>query len=144
MYSERLKSLRKRIGYNQATIANLLDIDRSQYGKYENEYTTIPIKHLNKVCNYFNVSLDYIFNLTNIDQYDNSKKDINVIESSKRLKDFRKKYKLTQMKLANFLSTSFSNVSSYERGVNTISTTYLYAICKKYNTSIDEILGKKA
>lgn len=62
MYSERLKSLRKRIGYNQATIANLLDIDRSQYGKYENEYTTIPIKHLNKVCNYFNVSLDYIFN----------------------------------------------------------------------------------
>ena len=142
MYKERLKGLRERMGKNQIDIANLLKIDRSQYGKYENEYTTIPIKHLNTLCNYFNISLDYIFSLTDNKQYNNSKNDINLLESGKRLKEFRKENKITQTKLANFLTTSFSNVSAYERSINIISTTYLYAICKKYNISADYLLGK--
>ena len=142
MYKERLKRLRERMGKNQIDIANLLKIDRSQYGKYENEYMTIPIKHLNTLCNYFNISLDYIFSLTDNKQYNNSKNDINLLESGKRLKEFRKENKITQTKLADFLTTSFSNVSAYERGINIISTTYLYAICKKYNISADYLLGK--
>ena len=142
MYKERLKRLRERMGKNQIDIANLLKIDRSQYGKYENEYTTIPIKHLNTLCNYFNISLDYIFSLTDNKQYNNSKNDINLLESGKRLKEFRKENKITQTKLADFLTTSFSNVSAYERSINIISTTYLYAICKKYNISADYLLGK--
>ena len=142
MYKERLKGLRERMGKNQIDIANLLKIDRSQYGKYENEYTTIPIKHLNTLCNYFNISLDYIFSLTDNKQYNNSKNDINLLESGKRLKEFRKENKITQTKLADFLTISFSNVSAYERGINIISTTYLYAICKKYNISADYLLGK--
>ena len=142
MYKERLKGLRERMGKNQIDIANLLKIDRSQYGKYENEYTTIPIKHLNTLCNYFNISLDYIFSLTDNKQYNNSKNDINLLESGKRLKEFRKENKITQTKLADFLTTSFSNVSAYERGINIISTTYLYAICKKHNISADYLLGK--
>ena len=142
MYKERLKGLRERMGKNQIDIANLLKIDRSQYGKYENEYTTIPIKHLNTLCNYFNISLDYIFSLTDNKQYNNSKNDINLLESGKRLKEFRKENKITQTKLADFLTTSFSNVSAYERSINIISTTFLYAICKKYNISADYLLGK--
>ena len=142
MYKERLKGLRERMGKNQIDIANLLKIDRSQYGKYENEYTTIPIKHLNTLCNYFNISLDYIFSLTDNKQYNNSKNDINLLESGKRLKEFRKENKITQTKLADFLTTSFSNVSAYERSINIISTTYLYAICKKHNISADYLLGK--
>ena len=130
------------MGKNQIDIANLLKIDRSQYGKYENEYTTIPIKHLNTLCNYFNISLDYIFSLTDNKQYNNSKNDINLLESGKRLKEFRKENKITQTKLADFLTTSFSNVSAYERSINIISTTYLYAICKKHNISADYLLGK--
>ena len=68
--------------------------------------------------------------------------EINKIESGLRLKTFRKEWNITQTKLADFLNTSFSNVSAYERGVNILSTTYLYAICKKYNISADYLLGK--
>ena len=142
MYSERLKVLRERVGYNQSDMASLLSIDRSQYGKYENEYTTIPIKHLNTLCNYFHDSIDYIFSFTDIKQYDDSKDKIDLVESGARIKQFRKDHKLTQTKLANFLNTTFSNVSAYERGINIISTTYLFAICKKYNISADYLLGK--
>ena len=142
MYKERLKAIRERNGLTQTDLANLLNIDRSQYGKYENEYTTIPIKHLNTLCNYFQVSLDYIFNFSDIKQYKDAQDEINKVESGKRLKVFRKEYKITQTKLANFLSTSFSNISAYERGINILSTTYLYAICKKYHISADYLLGK--
>ena len=139
---QNLKKLRERHGYTQLEMANLLGIDRSQYGKYENEYTTIPIKHLNTLCNYYKVSIDYIFDFTKNPNYKNSSLNINSIESGKRLKEFRKEHKLTQTKLANILNTSFSNISSYERGINIIATTYLYAICKKYGISADYLLSK--
>lgn len=142
MYKERLKALRERGGLNQTVLAHLLNIDRSQYGKYENEYTTIPIKHLNTLCNYFCVSLDYIFGFTDLNQYEHTKPEIDLVESGIRLKKFRKEHKITQIKLANFLNTSFSNVSAYERGVHILSTTYLYAICSKYCISADYLLGK--
>ena len=139
---QNLKKLRERNGLTQNFMANLLNIDRSQYGKYENEYTTIPIKHLNTLCNYFNVSIDYIFNFKDIKQYENSQLKINKEKSGNRIKEFRKENKMSQTQPAIFLNTTFSNVSTYERKVNTISTTYLYAICKKYNISADYLLGK--
>lgn len=141
MYS-RLKYLRERDGLTQNTMGDLLNIDRSQYGKYENEYVTIPIKHLNALCNYFHVSFDYIFDFTDLKQYKNTREEIDKIKSAARLKEFRKNNKLTQSKLASFLNTTFSNISSYERGVNILSTNYLYAICKKYHISADYLLGK--
>ena len=141
MYS-RLKCLRERDGLTQTTMGNLLGIDRSQYGKYENEYVTIPVKHLNTLCNYFNVSFDYIFDFTNLKQYKNTSEEIDKLKSALRLKEFRKNHKLTQSKLADFLNTTFSNISSYERGINILSTNYLYAICKKYHISADYLLGK--
>ena len=139
---QNLKKLRERNGLTQNFMANLINIDRSQYGKYENEYTTIPIKHLNTLCNYFNVSIDYIFNLTTLKQYKNSQAKIDKEKSGNRIKEFRKENKMNQIKLANFLNTSFSNVSSYERSVNIISTTYIYAISKTYKISADYLLGK--
>ena len=142
MYSEKLKFLREQINYNQENISKLLDIDRSQYGHYEREYVSIPIKHLLTLCDFYNVSLDYIFSFTDIKQYKNSRKEIDFNIASQRLKEFRKDNKLTQKKLSNILNTSFTTISSYERGVNLIATNYLYDICKKYNISADYLLGK--
>ena len=139
---QNLKKLRERHGLTQNFIANLIEIDRSQYGKYENEYTTIPIKHLNTLCNYFDVSIDYIFDFTKNKKYNHQNNNIDKEKSGIRVKEFRKENKLNQTELAKFLNTSFSTVSSYERKVNIISTTYLYAICKKYNISADYLLGK--
>ena len=139
---QNLKKLRERNGLTQLFISNLIGIDRSQYAKYETEYTTIPIKHLNNLCNYFNVSLDYIFDFTKLKQYKNNNVEIDKKKSGLRIKEIRKEHKMSQTKLAIILNTSFSNVSSYERGVNVLSTTYIYAISKKYNISADYLLGK--
>jgi len=99
------------------------------------------VKHLNTLSNYFNVSIDYLFQFTNIKNYDNSN-SINLEISVKRLKEFRKDNKITQVNLAKMLNVANGTIANYECGRNFIATPFLYEICKKYNISADYLLGK--
>ena len=142
IYSDKLTELREEKNMNQINIAKVLEIDNSLYAKYEKEYEIIPIKHLNNLCNYFNVSLDYTFGFTNKKEYKNSNPNIDKMTVGQRLKEFRKDHKLTQKKLASILNTVQPVVTNYENGKHLISTPFLYTICKKYHISADYLLGK--
>lgn len=141
-YKERMKLLRTYELLTQHDIANILKINRSTYKEYELQNSIIPIKHLNEFCNYFNVSLDYIFKLTEVKKYNKSRKNINKNLFSNRLKELRKKHNLKQQDLGNILKIDNSTISKYERKINIIATPFLYDICKKYNISADYLLGK--
>ena len=141
-YGIKLYQLRDRYGKTNIEISNLLKISDSLYSRYEKEEQTIPIIHLNTLCNYFNVSIDYIFEFTNIKKYKNLRDEINIKLSSERLKEIRKENNLTQIKLADILNVDNSMLAKYEKGNYIIATTYLYHICKKYNISADYLLGK--
>ena len=110
--------------------------------QYEKEYELIPLKHLNTLCNYFHVSLDYIFGFTNILNYPHSHAKINYQKAGERLKEFRKEHKLTQTTLGNELNCSYGTIAGYEIGRYLIATPFLYTICKKYHISADYLLGK--
>ncbi len=141
MYFNRLKELRENRNLNLQDISKILDFEKDTYGKFEREYTIIPLKHLNTLCNYYQVSFDYIFEFSN-NIYENIKNEINTNISGERLKEFRKENKLTQLKLANILNVDRSIISNYENGKNLIATPFLYDICKKYKISADYLLGK--
>ena len=79
-YGEKLFQLRNRYGKTNIDMANILKISDSLYSRYEKEEQTIPIKHLNTLCNYFHVSLDYIFNLNNVKLYKDEHQEINFVE----------------------------------------------------------------
>ena len=138
----KLKSLRERLGLTQQEIADIIKINRVQYNQYENDYTTIPIKHLVNLSSFYQVSIDYLLGLNNTKNYKNSKPEINKTIAGDRLKAFRKENKLTQKKLADILNTTFSSIAWNEKGRNLIATPFLYTICKKYNISADYLLGK--
>ena len=142
IYKNRLIELREEKEIKQYELAKIINIYKGAYNQYETEYVIMPIKHLNTICNYFNVSLDYIFNFTNIKQYPHTKKDINLIESGKRLKELRKKLNYTQAKFADILKVARTIISKYEKGEYVIATHTLYTICKNYNISTDYLLGK--
>ena len=142
MYSERLKELREENDLNFQNISNLLNIEKDTYGQYERQNVIIPIKHLNTICNYFEVSIDYIFNFTNKTNYNNYQKEIDIKKISNRLKEFRKDNNLTQEKLAKLLNVVKGTIGNYESSRALIATPFLYTICKKYNISADYILGK--
>lgn len=131
LYKEKLKELREEQNLKQKDLAKIVNVDRSVYGRYEKEYQIIPIKHLCSICDFFQVSLDYIFTFVSNKSYTNIKK-IDKITMGERLKSFRKENKITQEKLAELLNTSQSTIADYERGKNFIATPFLYMICKKY------------
>ena len=143
IYKDTLMKLREEKFLKQYEVAKILGIYKGLYNQYENEYEIIPLKHLNTLCNYFNVSFDYLFEFTaekNYKTIDN--REINLLISGTRLKDLRKENKKTQSNLAKELNCSYGTIAGYERGRYPIATPFLYTICKKYNISADYLLGK--
>ena len=142
MYINRLQEILEKDNITLTSLCKLVGVDRSTLGKYISGYLIMPLKHLNTICNYFNISLDYSFGLTNKKTYSNYNSDINIKLFIQRLKEFRKERKVTQEKLAEDLGCSRSAISEYENNKRLITTYHIYDICKIYNISADYLLGK--
>lgn len=142
MNFQKLIEIREDFNLKQKDIASVLGITQQSYSLWENGNKIIPLKHLNSLCNYYNVSMDYLLGLSNIRYYDviNTKIDKKIIGN--RLKLFRKEKNITQEELANILNTTHSTISAYENGKTTILTAFAYEICKKYNISMDYLCGR--
>ena len=141
-YKERLKEVRELKEVKQSDIAKYLGVSNKTYSAYEIEYEIVPSKHLVKVIDYFNISIDYLFGFTNQKQYDNYILGIDKKIAGQKLKEIRKEQKLTQQKLATILNTTQSVIADYEKGRYLIATPFLYTICKKYHISADYLIGK--
>ena len=63
----RLKELRETCSKTQTEIAQFLHIKQNTYSQYENNQRQIPIDLLINLAKFYNVSVDYILELTNID-----------------------------------------------------------------------------
>ena len=64
MYT-RLKDLREDKDLTQNQIAKTLNISQQAYSNYENEKRELPYNLMIKIALFYNVSLDYIFKLSN-------------------------------------------------------------------------------
>lgn len=142
MNFQKLIEIREDLGLKQKDIANILNITQQSYSLWENGTKIIPLKHLNSLCNYYNVSMDYMLGLSNTRHYDVINTDINKTSIGKRLREFRIENNVTQIELAKLLNTTHSTISAYESGKTTILTAFAYEICKRYNISMDYLCGR--
>lgn len=138
----RLKELREDNDLTRQQIADKLHITRQNYSRWETSEKIIPLKHLNTLANFYNVSLDYISGISNNKNYPTTKEEINRVKVGKRLKEWRIQNNLTQEELALVLNTTHSTISAYEHGKTLILTIFLYEIAKKFNVSIDYLCAK--
>jgi transcriptional regulator with XRE-family HTH domain len=72
-YLVRLKELRNEFGKTQKEIAEYLNIKQNTYSQYENGQRQLPIDILIKLSFYYDVSVDYILNITDIETRYNKK-----------------------------------------------------------------------
>ena len=63
----RLKQIREERHFSQIKIAKVLNICQNTYSQYECGKRQIPIEHLISLANFYNTSVDYILELTNIE-----------------------------------------------------------------------------
>ena len=60
---EILRILREKREMTQQHVADLLQIGRTMYRRYETGETEIPVRHLKTLCLFYGVSADYILGL---------------------------------------------------------------------------------
>jgi len=63
---QRIRDLREDNDLTQHQIATLLNISQSTYSRYENGELDIPIQTLIKLANYYDTSIDYLINMTDV------------------------------------------------------------------------------
>lgn len=135
----KLKEIRKLNKLRQEDVANILNVERSTYTGWENGKSTIPLKQLIKICNFFKCSIDYVTGLSKENKYYClTPKNVNNI--GKNLKKLRLKNNLKQKDVCYFLKVSSSSYSSYETNKILIPTEIIYKIAKKLKYSIDKLI----
>ncbi len=65
-YYQRLKDLREDKDMNQTQVAKLLNTKQKQYSRWETGEYQIPFDKVIELAKFYNVTIDYIANLTNI------------------------------------------------------------------------------
>lgn len=138
-----MKYIREDKDLTQKQIAKILGVERSTYTGWETGKDTIPLRKLSQLCDFYNVSIDYITGLSNIRSYNITNTNINPKDVGKRLKHLRLINNLKQKDIFTFLNTTSSTYSAYETGKVLIQTSFVYSIAKKYNASIDWILTNR-
>ena len=138
----KLYEIRETNDLSQMQMAKLLSVSRQNYSFWEIDALFIPLKHLNNFCNIFNVSMDYVFNLTDKNIKTNYITKLDKVEIGKKIKIIMKENNLTQTKLANILNTTQSTISSYINGQTLILTSFAYQIVTKFSVSLDWLCGK--
>ena len=59
-YVKRIRDLREDHDLTQQQVAEILGTSQTMYARYERNANELPIHHLLKLCDYYNVSADYI------------------------------------------------------------------------------------
>ena len=62
-YQKTIRDLREDHDKTQAEIAEILGTSQTMYARYERGANELPIHHLITLCNYYNVSADYILGI---------------------------------------------------------------------------------
>lgn len=123
-------------------MAKILNVSRVAIFQWETGKEIIPLEKLNIYSNYFNVSLDYILQISNVKEYKIINKSIDPKIVGKRLLYTRHKFDITQEELAKDLNTTHSTISAYESGKTLILTSFVYEIAIKYKLSLDWLCAK--
>lgn len=142
MNYEIIKELRDYYDKTQQEMADILNIGRSTYAGWENGIDSIPLLKLNELCNYYEISLDYICGLTNNKKINKNKTVIDMVNIGIKLKEIRTLNKDTQDTTAKAIGIDQSTYSRYEQGQTMITVYQLIEFAKHYNVSIDYIFNK--
>ena len=62
-FGTKLKELREEKGLSQMELAKLIDIPQATLARYELEKSEPRITEIRKICNYFDVTSDYLLGL---------------------------------------------------------------------------------
>lgn len=136
----RIADLRYDNDLTQQEIAEILNVKRSTYSKWECGINEFPMDIIIELSIYYDVSIDYLTNLSNTRGKAN--RDISTDNINKKITAFRKEHNFTQKEISTYLKITQKTYSDYELGKYKIPTSMLINIAKFYKISLDDLLSK--
>ncbi len=70
MFSENIKKLRESQNLSQSQLADIVGTSRQCVSNWENGYAPPSLDSLTKICDYFNVSMDYLLGYEKLETVD--------------------------------------------------------------------------
>jgi len=137
-----LASYRTKYNLSQKDMADILHVGYSTYKLYEAGLLSMSLNELNIISNYFNISLDYLLNLSKNPITSNFRRSIDYRYLRFCLRFLRRKDRISQRNLAKEFKISLYSISKYERCPEKVNIGYLYTFAKKFNISVDYLCGK--
>lgn len=143
MLENRLKSCREELEMTQTELGYVFGVTKQTVSNWENGNDIIPLKKLVRFCNLYHFPIDYVIGLQKIKKDATTFKKINKKNIGAKLKEKRKELGLSQQYIADECSISQTTYSNYELGINLITTSTLFTICKNHKISMEYFLDKK-
>lgn len=142
MINNNLKYCREELEMTQQELGYIFGVSKNTVSGWENAHDTMPFNKLIRFCNLYDFSLDFVVGLTRKhSKYGKIKSDKKKI--GLKLRTIGKELNLSQQQLADDCKISQTTYSSYETGHYLVNTITIYTICKKYNISMDYLVGRK-
>ena len=105
MFPNRLRQLREDAGLTQARLAKMLNLTQSTIAYYESGKKTPTLENAKVIAKLFNVSLDYLFEISNDkDGIDDIGKDEIISVADKLSNDINKLSPKSQKDLENYIN----------------------------------------
>ena len=148
-FHEKLKILRKKKGLTQQEVAELLNVERVAYTKWENGKNKPNYEKLSMLACIFDVSFDYLLGdyleiskeryLKLKKQKEEEKKNL----FSGRLKELRLQHGFSQEELAEKIGIKQNSYSDWEHGKSKPNYEKLEKIADFFGVSLDWLFGRK-
>ena len=127
---------------SQKEMSKILGVSEDVYSNQENGRSNMSVYIAVKFANYFGVSLDYLFGISN-EKVLNSNIVYDVSDTCFRLKKVRLDNKLSQEQMASVLNIPQRTYSSYEHGDRAIPLEFLFNFAINFKVSMDYLTGRK-
>lgn len=139
---KKIHDLRVDNDLSQKAMSKILNISEDVYSNQENGRSNMSIDTAIKFANYFNVSLDYLFGISNNKVFKSNVK-YDALFTGSKLKELRLSKNLSQEQMACLLNIPQRTYSSYEHGERAIPLEFLFNFACTFNVSLDYLTGRK-
>ena len=143
----KFKSIRDELELKQYQVADKINISRGAYANIEAETANIKLNDLLTYCNEFDLSMDYVCNLTNkINRDLNKIKAIDKQVMASRLTQIEMEQNKLAKEIAEDIGVHPSTYSYYKNPSRPMlmQTLMLKHLCSKYGYSMDWIIGRSS
>jgi len=143
----KFKKIREDLELKQHQVADKINMSRGAYANIEAETANIKLNDLLTYCNEFNVSMDFVCNLTN--KLNNNFKKIKSINKelmASRLTQVEDELNKFAKEIASDIGVHPTTYSYYKNPSRNMlmQTLMLKHLCSKYGYSMDWIVGRSS